>query len=522
MSANQNGSTVDGSAVQEWRAAVDDAARPEAVAYQHDRGKLTARERIRALVDDGSFAEFGELAVPDRLGEDGRPVFADAMIVGRAEIAGRPAVVASADFTVSGGSNGLIGLEKLARGIEIARSEGCPVVFLLEGGGHRIQEGLDSRAFAPGVEIPRLQALLSGWVPTVAAILGPAFAGPTLIAAMCDYVVTVRGLSLMGIAPPKLVELAVGERIDAEALAGAAVQAERNGVADLAVDSEAEAFAAIRGFLSYLPGNADERPPPAPPLGPAADSAAALPTAVPANMRQAYDVVEVIRGIVDDGSVQQVKPGYARNVVTALARINGRPVGVIANQPREMAGTIDGPACDKLAHFIRLCDVFGLALISLIDVPGFLVGSTAETSKLARKSARVLYELGRVTVPLHTIILRKAYGAAYVAMGGGRGFQPAVSAAWPTAEFAALPVEMAVDVALHRTFAQAEDPAAARAHQIAEFRQGLGPKGAAEGFGIDTVIEPHETRALLARALRHAPVRDAEHRGPRRRGVPPI
>lgn len=509
-------------AVKEKHRSIEDSARPEAVEYQHSRGKRTARERIELICDQGSFAEFGGLALPAD-SDPARPGIADALITGSGTIDSRPALIASADFTVNGGSNGEVGFEKMRRGYERAINNGVPMVQLLEGVGHRISEGLDSRLFAPGFDVLSLQAEMAGWVPTPTAVLGQAFAAMTVIASLSDFVVMVKGQSYMGIAPPQLVKAAVGEDIDAEQLGGAAVQADQNGIADAVVADEIEALAVIRKYLSYFPANAAEAPPVTDSTPPDSKFAEKLPGVIPTDMRFAYDVRDVIQGLIDQESMLEIKAGYAKNIVCALTRIGGRPVGIVANQPKHIAGSLDSPACEKASHFVNLCDAFGIPLLFLLDLPGFLVGTEAERSKLGRRSTRLIYEIARATVPTYNIVLRKAYGGAYMAMNGGRTFSPELTLAWPTAEFAAMNVEAAIEVAYKRQIAAASDPDAERLRLAEQFRAKLGPIRAAEGFGIDDVVLPEQTRDLLIRSLQAAPIRrHLKKANPRIRAVAPI
>lgn len=508
--------------VEDKHAAIQDEARTAATGYQHSRGKLTARERIAVLCDSDSFAEFGGLALPEG-SEDSHPAFADAMITGWATIDKRPAIVASADFTVNGGSNGEVGFEKMRRSYERAINSGTPMVQLLEGVGHRISEGLDARLFAPGFDVLGLQAQMSGWVPTPTAVLGQGFAAMTLIASMSDFVVLVKNQSFLGMAPPMLVKAAVGEDVDAEQLGGAEVQAHHNGVADYVADGENEALEVVRRYLSYFPENASCPPPVVESQEPDAARAEKLPTVVPTDMRYAYNVRHVIEGIVDGDSLLEIKPGYARNMVCTLARIGGRSVGIVANQPNYLAGSLDSPACEKASHFVNLCDAFGIPLLFMLDLPGFIAGSEAERSKLARRSARLVYEIARTSVPTYNVVLRKAYGGAYMAMNGGRTFGAELTLAWPTAEFAAMNVKTAVSVAYKRQIAEAEDPQEAHRQIEEQVRPKLGPVRAAEGFGIDDVILPEQTRGLLLRSLKTVPTRKhMKSATPKVRGIAPI
>ncbi|MFE6922051.1 acyl-CoA carboxylase subunit beta [Nocardia sp. NPDC057663] len=499
-----------------------DAARPEAVAKQHARGKLTARERIALLVDPDSFYEIGALAVPDPMPGPAESVPADALVTGTGRIDGRPAVVIATDFTAAGGSNGVVGNEKLRRSWEIAAARGIPVVMLFDGGGHRLQEGLDARTFAGGFDIQQVQTRLSGWVPMVAAILGPGFGQPTLTASLCDYVVAVRGTASLGMAPPALVRAATGEEIDAESLYGADAQA-GFGTIDLAVDTEEDALDALRWYLELLPANADQPPPTEHPTGPDPEAATRLDTVVPANLRVGYDMDLVIAGLVDEESRVDLKSAYAPNVITALARIEGRPIGIVANQPLHLAGTLDAPGARKAAHLISLCDAFAIPILVLMDLPGLAVGTVAEREGLARASAHLSLELGAATVPTFTVVARKGYGGGYVVMSGGRTYHPELVVAWPHAETAVMAVETAVELVYRSEIADATDPGAHRAQMIEAFQQRLTAIRAAEGFGVDVVLKPSQTRAWLDQTLSHLPPRRAlETRTPRLHPVAPL
>lgn len=511
--------------IEAKRLSVGDAARAEAIARQHALGKLSARERIAGLVDGGSFREFGALVEPAPAHDESEAVAApvDGVVTGAGRIEGRPVMLCSFDFTVVGGSNGKVGGLKMQRMMTQALDHGLPFVMLFDGGGHRIQEGLDSRHFAFGSNSFQIQAQLSGWVPMVAAIMGPGFAGPSNYAALADFVVMVRGTSTMGIAGPALVKAAIGEEISKDELGGAEIQADRHGIADLAVDDDKAALAAIRRFLGYFPCNAGEAPPVASSADPVERREEKLLEVVPENPRRAYDVRRVVAAVMDRDSLLELKPGYARNIVTSLARLDGRPVGVIANQALHLGGALDSAACEKAAHFVSLCDAFGLPLIYFIDMPGFLVGSAAERSGLARRSGRLIYELGHATVPRLSVVLRKGYGLGYIAMCGGRSFDADLCIAWPTAEICAMSVGGAVDVAYRSQIRAASDPEAKRAELITRFRNQLGALRAAEGFGIDDVIDPRDTRPVLIDALRRAaPRRRRDLSPPKRHGISPI
>jgi acetyl-CoA carboxylase carboxyltransferase component len=511
-------------AVMKAQADALDEARPAAVARQHGRGKLTARERVDALVDPGTLLEYGRLASADEGYEHlaGIESPADGVITGIGDVNGRPTVVISSDFTVMGGSIGHAGLGKMVRAVKMSLDQSIPLVMLLDGGGHRIQEGLDSRSFAfggPGT-FPE-QVMMSGWVPQVTAMMGPGFAGPANFSSLADFVPMVKGTSSIGIAGPPLVKFATGEDKTIEELGGAGV-ATRTGMVDLATEDDLSCIESIKTFLSFMPQNARaasrfvESDDPEDRLCPE------LRTVVPLNRRRAYDVRSVIAPLVDDGDFFELKANHAKNVVTVLARLGGRPVGIVANQPQALAGVLDSPACDKASRFVSMCDAFGLPIISLIDLPGFLVGSTAEETGLVRHSGKMMSAFGQATVPVVSIVLRKGYGLGYLAMAGGRSWNAEGAFAWPTAELCAMQIEGAVDVAYRKDYEAAPDPAARRTELIDSFYQQVNPIRAASGFGIDDVIDPAETRRVIARVLRFAQPRSDRQMPPKFHGIEPI
>ncbi len=514
--------------IERARRPLFDEARPEAMAKLAARGRASARARIASLVDPGSFDELGPLVVsrdetdPAKAQATRAAIPADGVVVGTARIDGRPVVLMSQDFSAQGGSVGPMGSAKTHRALKIAIAEGCPLVMLLDGGGHRIQGGQDSRHFAAANGFFHDVARASGWIPMVALMLGAGFAAPTNYAGMADFVVMVRGLSTMGLAGPALVKAATGEEIDVEALGGAEIQVDRQGMADLGVASEDAAMAAARRYLSYLPSNARA----AVPVSDAGDTTSRLPDAildlVPVSTRKAYDVRKALAAIADPDSLFELKPTFARNIVTTLARLGGRPVGFIANQAQRLGGMLDTNACDKGAHFIALCDAFGIPLVSFIDVPGFAIGSAAERTTLGRRSAKLIYEWGHASVPRVSIVLRKGYGLGYFAMAGGRSFAADASLAWPSAEICAMSIEGAIDVAFRKEYLAAPDPAARREEMIVETKRRVNALRAAEGFGIDDIVDPRDTRRrLIAILARAAPRRPADH-PPKFRSIMPI
>lgn len=511
-------------AVLEAQQAALDGARPEALVKQHRRGKLSARERIAGLIDPGSDIEYGRLATADEEYEhlQGIASPADGVVTVIAKIDGRPAAIIASDFTVMGGSIGHAGLKKMVRMTELALNHGMPLVMLLDGGGHRIQEGLDSRSFAfggPGT-FPA-QTMMSGWVPQVTAMLGPGFAGPANFSSLADFVPLVRGIGSIGIAGPPLVKFATGEELSAEELGGADVH-RKTGMIDAAYDSEGECLQAVRAFLSYFPPNARE-PLPTITCTDAEDRRAEeLRRIVPANRRRAYEVRDIIGPIVDHGEYMELKRDHAPNLVTCLARLGGRPVGILANQPKHMAGVLDSAACDKAARFVSMCDAFGLPLLSLIDMPGFLVGTKAEQTGVVRHGGKMLMAFGNATVPVISVVVRKAYGLGYLAMAGGRSFDATASLAWPSAELCAMQIEGAVDVAFKNEYAQASEPLVRRAELISSFYDRVNPIRAGSGFGIDDVIDPADTRRIVCGVLETSAPRRPRPFPPRYHAIEPI
>jgi acetyl-CoA carboxylase carboxyltransferase component len=341
----------------------------------------------------------------------------------------------------------------------------------------------------------------------VGAIMGPSFAGPSNFAAFCDYVVMIRNRSIMGIAGPALVKAAIGEDVTAEELGATELHTEQMGTADYGATDDHDAVAAIRTYLSYLPSNAQAPLPEYPAEAEAEDRQAHLLDIVPTRLRRAYDMRRVVKTIADVDSVFEVRPTFARNVITAFARIDGHPVGVIANNPLHLSGVMEVRGCEKAAHFISICDAYGVPLVFLVDTPGLMVGTAAERTGLVRRMARVLAELAQATVPTMCVVVRKAYGAAYLLMAGGRSFDADLCVLWPTAEIGGMNLEGSVEVAYGRRIREAADPEAMRAKLIKETQDRIGVYQGAAGFGVDEVIHPLDTRALLGETLRRVPRR---------------
>jgi len=497
--------------VREAKRSVEDEKRRDAVKRQHDQGKMTARERVEYLCDEGSFDEIGQLAAPapttpETFDWEREDAPADGIVTGVGEVDGRPVAVASTDFTVKGGSIGHAGGNKVDRVSELALKNGYPLVMLHDGGGHRIQEGLDARPFARGdAGFANRQETMSGWVPQVSAMMGPGFAAATNFGALSDFVPMVEGTSTMGVAGPSLVKAALGIDLTKQELGGAEMQTEETGMSHLACEDDEECLDAVRTFLSYLPRNAKHDPPAEDEYEPPAqDDMDALIDVMPANKMKGYDIYAIIDGIIDRDSFFELKPDYARNIVTGFARIRGRPLGVVANNPRFKAGTIDTGASEKASHFVSVCDAFGLPVVTLVDVPGILPGPDSEKEGIARHCAKLPFELNRATVPKCNVVLRRGYGFGYVAMGGGRSTENEVTVVWPTAEIAAMGIEGAVDVAYREEIEAADDPEEKREELIEEFSERTNAERAVENVGVDAAIEPEETRGVVARAIERA------------------
>ena len=475
----------------------DESRTGSAIAGRLQGGRWTARRAIDALVDPGSFIEIGGLvASPDP--EMAAP--ADGLVTGSARQDGAPVAVFAYDYTVYAGSQSAMNHRKLARIVAHAARHRMPLVGWLEGGGARPHDML---VYARGASTSLAQfARLSGLVPTVGIVPGHAFAGHANIAGMCDAVVAVRGAAL-GLAGPPLVEAALGARLTPEEIGALDIHL-RAGVVDLVAEDDAHAVALARQYLSFFRG--DAAPGSAPP-------AERLRTLVPENPRQAYDVRDVIRGVADIDSVLELKPHWGAAMVTALGRVDGRAVGVLANQPLTSAGAIDAEAAAKAVRFVQTCDAYDIPLLMLCDTPGLHVGPEAEASGLMRESARLLVALANATVPILTVVLRKGYGLGHYIMGS-QALEPTLLVAWPSAEFGGMGLEGAVNI-IHKRRLQAVPEAAERAalhaQLTAELREANTAFDMARRFLIDDVIDPADTRVLVARAL-------ADWRPPRREG----
>jgi acetyl-CoA carboxylase carboxyltransferase component len=493
----------------------------ERIARQHAAGKLTARERIALLIDDGTFTELGIHGRPhfSQRAMDGREAPADGVITGYGRVDGRLVAVAAYDFTVMAGAMGMTGEIKVARLRELALTKRIPLVWLLDSAGARIQEAVGS-LFAGTGALFREESIMSGVIPQVAAVMGPCAAGTAYIPGLADFVPMVSGQGSMALAGPHLVRAAIGEDVTPEQLGGARVHCRQSGVGDVECADDAECIAVIKRYLSFFPASCEQPPPVLPASDPVDRREDALLDVLPESNRKPYDMYDVIRLIVDDGEWLDLKPKWARTVITCLARMGGRPVGIVASQPRQLGGILDNDSADKAARFVTLCDAFGIPLVFLVDVPGFMVGTKVEAAGIIRHGAKMLHAVASATVPKVTVLIRKAYGAGYYVMNG-RAYEPDLIVAWPSAEISVMGAEGAVEIVFRKQVEDAEDPAAKRAELIAAYR-GLIDVYVAAGNGmIDDVIDPRETRPTIIRALELSESKKVE-RPWRRHGVTPV
>ena len=510
-------------ALQEKKDRFREMGGPERVKRQHDSGKLTVRERIDLLFDSGTFDETGLLGHHQSQSPamQGKHTPADGVVTGIGRVDGRRVAVIAYDFTVMAGSLGMVGELKATRIRELALRERMPLVWLVDSAGARIQEATGSM-FARTGDLFREQVVMSGVIPQVAAMMGPGAAGTAYIPGLADFVPMVKGTSNMALAGPHLVKAAVGEEVSAEDMGGSKVHCKISGVADLEVEDDPACIDAIRAYLSYFPSSNLEPPPMKEPEDPLDRRAEELYDIVPANPRQAYDVHKVISAIVDDGTFFPMKRDWAKNVVTGLARIGGRPVGIVANQPKFLGGAIDVNGADKAARFVWLCDAFNVPLLFLMDCPGFLVGSAVEKQGIIRHGSKMLFAVAEATVPKVTVVLRKGYGAGYYVMNG-RAYEPDMIVAWPTAEISVMGPEGAVNIIFRKQIEAMpeEEQDEARNNMVALIREQISPYVAAGWSFVDDLIDPADTRLVVGRALENAASKTVE-RPWRKHGVLPV
>jgi acetyl-CoA carboxylase carboxyltransferase component len=433
---------------------------------------------------------------------EGKEAPADGVITGWGDVEGRTCCIAAYDFTVMAGSMGMTGEFKVGRLREMALNKRMPFIWLLDSAGARIQEAAGSM-FAGSGHLFREEVTMSGVIPLVAAMLGPCAAGTAYIPGLSDFVPMVVGQGAMALAGPHLTKAVTGEDISMEDLGGARVHCRVSGVGDLEVKDDAECIEAVKAYLSHFPPNCEEKPPLRATDDPDDRMSEALLDIVPESSRQPYDMYDVIREIVDDGSWFDIKPKFAKTLITCLARFGGHPVGIVANQPKQLGGILENDSADKAARFVNLCDAFNIPLVFLQDVPGFMVGSKVEHAGIIRHGAKMLYAVSRATVPKITVVIRKAYGAGYYVMNG-KAYEPDLIVAWPSAEISVMGAEGAVNIIGRSAIEASDDPEATREAMLAEVRKVIDPYIAARNALIDDVIDPRETRPTIIRGLRMA------------------
>jgi len=473
----------------------------ERIRRQHEAGKLTARERLDLLLDPGSFVELDRFVTHRgrEFGLDKIEAPADGVVTGHGTIDGRPVAVFSQDFTVLGGSLGEGHAEKIVKIMDLALSSGIPVIGLNDSGGARIQEGVT--ALGGYAEIFFRNVMTSGVVPQISVIMGPCAGGAVYSPAMTDFIIMVRGTSYMYVTGPQVVKAVTREDVSHEELGGADVHAAKSGVAHFVAEDDEDALGLVRRLLAYLPQNNVDDPPRSEPTDDPARMDDALNPLVPEEPTKPYDMHEVIHRIVDHGEFLEVHREFAPNLLVGFARLNGRPVGIVAQQPAVLAGVLDIDSADKGARFVRFCDAFNIPLVTFVDVPGFMPGTAQESGGIIRHGAKLLYAYCEATVPKLTVITRKAYGGAYDVMSS-QHIRGDLNLAWPTAEIAVMGPEGAIDIIFRKELVEAEDAEARRRELVEAYRAQFANPYIAAGRGyIDDVIEPRETRPRLIAAL---------------------
>ena len=492
------------SSLKARRAAAELGGGQKRIDAQHEKGKFTARERLAMLLDEGSFEEF-DTFVQHRctnFGMEKSHTDGDGVVTGRGTIDGRIVYVFAQDFTVSGGSLSKTMSEKICKAMDMALQCGAPFIGINDSGGARIQEGID--ALAGYADIFERNILCSGVIPQISGIFGPCAGGACYSPALTDFTLMVKDTSYMFLTGPAVVKSVTGEVVSQEDLGGARVHASKSGVAHFAAENETEAIASIKKLFSFIPQNNMEEAPVLPTEDPAGRIDESLNSIVPDNLNQAYDMYEVINSIVDDGDFFEVHASYAKNIIVGFAHMNGRSVGVVANQPKAMAGVLDINASRKASRFVRFCDAFNIPLVTLVDVPGFLCGTQMEYGAIIAHGAKLLYAYGEATVPKVTVTLRKSYGGAHIVMSC-KQLRGDINYAWPTANIAVMGADGAVSVLYGKELKEEEDPAKRaeiKAARTAEYNDLFAnPYQAAQKGYIEDVIEPSTTRFRIIRAL---------------------
>ncbi|GAB4500735.1 MAG: acyl-CoA carboxylase subunit beta [Anaerolineales bacterium] len=502
--------------LREKRAQARAGGGADRLAKQHAKGKGSARERIEALLDPGTFNELEPFisSPPDELGLSPEKFLGDGVLTGYGQIDGRPVYVYAQDFTIYGGTLSEMQSHKICRVMDLALRNGAPIIGLIDSGGARIQEGIKS--LGGYAEIFRRNAQYSGVIPQISVMLGPCAGGAAYSPALQDLIIMVERQSFMFLTGPEVIKAVTGENIDPESLGGCDIHMSVSGTAHLAAASEAEALALARRALSFFPANNVENPP----FAASSDSPLRLDEAlnhlIPLDPRQSYSMHSLIETVVDAASFLEIQPTWAQNAVVGLARMGGHSVGIVGQEPAHMAGVIDIDAADKMTRFVRMCDCFNIPLVTFVDSPGFLPGVSQEHGGIIRHGAKLLFAYSEATVPKVTVITRKAYGGAYVVMSS-KYLGTDVTYAWPSAEIAVMGAEGAANILYRREIEKAADPAAKRAEMAALYREKFGNPYYAAGAGyVDDIIEPQETRAKIIAALsalrdKYAPAPPRKH-----------
>ncbi|MBK6520108.1 MAG: acyl-CoA carboxylase subunit beta [Polyangiaceae bacterium] len=499
----------------------------EKIAKQHERGKLTARERFAAFFDEGVFFEVGLHGTQMGLsagseGKDRPP--ADAVVCGFGKVDGRIVCAAAYDFTVKGGSIGQTGEEKVTRMRQMSLRGRWPMVWFIDSGGARIDPGSTHpdaiSLFAGSGHLFREQVHMSGVVPQVAAMVGPGAAGTAYIPALADFVPMVKDIGSMALGGPALVRAMTGEDISEQELGGSKVHTTKSGVGDLEVATDAECIAVVKRYLSFFPSSCDEPPPRLPVTDPIERREESLLDLLPENPRRAYDMYKLIAAVVDHGEWLDLKPRWARSIITCLARIGGAPVGIVASQPNQTGGILDVDSSDKAARFIQICDAFNIPLVFLQDVPGFMIGSKVEHQGIIRHGAKMLHAMAAATVPKISVVVRKAYGAGYYVMCG-RAFEPDLIVSWPTGEISVMGPEGMVGIAARKLFGGQTPPPEVKAAIVAQIQANIDIYKVG-GWGlVDDVIDPRDTRRAIAWGLELSRHKHLE-RPAKKRGILPV
>ena len=506
--------------LKERRAQLELGGGTDRIEAQHEKGKLTARERLDKLLDPGTFVELGLFAKHrcTRLGMDKKELPADGVITGYGQVQGRTVFVYSQDFTVMGGAVGPVHQKKMAETVAMARQANVPLIGLYDSAGARLQEGSENITFA---RLFYQNAMSSGHIPQIAAIMGPSAGGSVYSPALMDFILMVKKTSFMFITGPAAIKAVTQEETTNQSLGGSSVHCQKSGVADLDAENDEHCIERVKTLLSYLPSNCFEKPLRIPPQDDPWRLCPNLEQIVPAERKKVYDVHLVIDEIVDKGSFFEIKPDFARNMVTGFARMDGQVVGIVANQPTSLGGTIDINASDKGARFIRILDAYNIPIVTLMDTPAFLPGVGQEYGGIIRHGAKMLYAYSEATVPTVTIILRKAYGGGWSAMAP-KELGIDLVFAWPTAECASMGPEGAAEVIWAKEIASASDPQEARRKFVEEYdRNFANPYLAAALRVVDDVIHPAETRRRIVQALHMLENKDRP-RSTRRHGIMPV